>query len=211
MKFVDQATIRVVAGKGGDGCLSFLREKHRPKGGPDGGDGGHGGSIYIAADRGLNTLADFRYVRLYRAHHGRGGAGRQCTGRNGADLIIRAPPGTAVSDAQTAEFIGEVLRVGERLLVARGGGGGPAPPLFPSPSTLPPPPAPPSLPCPSPHLSLSCHQRPEVEEMVSKATSLLMYSVPFSLQYHFKFLLSSTVGSSELYHQYKVHISSLHH
>jgi len=124
MKFVDQATIRVVAGKGGDGCLSFLREKHRPKGGPDGGDGGHGGSIYIAADRGLNTLADFRYVRLYRAHHGRGGAGRQCTGRNGADLIIRAPPGTAVSDAQTAEFIGEVLRDGERLLVARGGGGG---------------------------------------------------------------------------------------
>ena len=124
MKFVDEATIRVVAGKGGNGCLSFLREKHRPKGGPDGGDGGDGGSVYLTADAGLNTLADFRYVRLYRAPDGGGGAGRDCFGRNGADLTVRTPPGTVVTDAHTAELIGDVLRDGERLLVARGGRGG---------------------------------------------------------------------------------------
>ncbi len=124
MKFVDQATIRVVAGKGGDGCLSFLRERHRPKGGPDGGDGGAGGSIYLAADRRLTTLADFRYVRLYRARGGQGGAGRDCFGRGGADLTLRAPPGTIVSDAHTGERIGEVVREGARLLLARGGKGG---------------------------------------------------------------------------------------
>ena len=100
MKFVDEATIRVIAGKGGNGCLSFLREKYRPKGGPDGGDGGHGGSVYVRADIGLNTLADFRYVRLYRAERGQGGAGRDRFGRCGDDLTVRTPPGTVVSDAE---------------------------------------------------------------------------------------------------------------
>ena len=124
MKFVDEATIRVVAGKGGNGCLSFLREKHRPKGGPDGGDGGDGGSVYLTAVGGLNTLADFRYARLYRAHSGQGGAGRDRFGRNGADLTVRTPPGTVVTDAQTGELIGDVIGHGDHLLVARGGKGG---------------------------------------------------------------------------------------
>ena len=124
MKFVDEATIRVVAGKGGDGCLSFLREKNRPRGGPDGGDGGDGGDIYLTATAGLNTLADFRYVRLYRAPGGRGGAGRDRLGGNGADLTIRTPPGTVVTDAETSEMIGDVVGHGDRLLVARGGKGG---------------------------------------------------------------------------------------
>ncbi len=124
MKFVDEATIRVVAGKGGNGCLSFLREKFRPKGGPDGGDGGHGGSVYLSADSGLNTLADFRYARLYRARNGQGGAGKDRFGKNGADLIVKTPLGTLVTDAHTTELIGDVVRHGERLLVARGGKGG---------------------------------------------------------------------------------------
>ena len=124
MKFVDEATIRVVAGKGGSGCLSFLRERHRPKGGPDGGDGGHGGSVYLTADGGLNTLADFRYVRLYRAPSGQSGGGRDCHGKNGADLIVRTPPGTVVTDGETEELIGDVVRDGDDLLVARGGAGG---------------------------------------------------------------------------------------
>ena len=124
MKFVDEATIRVVAGKGGSGCLSFLREKFRPKGGPDGGNGGDGGSIYLTADSNLNTLADFRYIRLYRADNGQGGAGRDRFGKNGADLIIRMPPGTVVTDFHTSELIGDVVGHGDHLLVARGGLGG---------------------------------------------------------------------------------------
>ncbi|MEM7194564.1 MAG: Obg family GTPase CgtA [Pseudomonadota bacterium] len=121
MKFVDEATIRVIAGKGGNGCLSFLREKFRPKGGPDGGDGGDGGSIYLIADSGLNTLADFRYTRLYKAQSGESGAGRDCNGRKGEDLIIKVPLGTMVTDAETLESIGDVVAHGQSLLVARGG------------------------------------------------------------------------------------------
>ncbi len=124
MKFVDEANIHVVAGKGGNGCLSFLREKCRPKGGPDGGDGGVGGSVYLVSAGGLNTLADFRYARLRRAGNGQGGAGRDRGGKNGADLFLKTPPGTIVTDAHTAEKIGDVTRDGEVLLVARGGKGG---------------------------------------------------------------------------------------
>ena len=124
MKFVDEAAIRVVAGDGGNGCLSFLREKYRPRGGPDGGDGGDGGSVYLAADLRLTTLADFRHTRLYRARAGAGGAGRGKFGRRGADLTVRTPPGTVVTDASTEEWIGDVLPDGEKLLVARGGRGG---------------------------------------------------------------------------------------
>ncbi len=121
MKFVDEATIRVIAGRGGDGCLSFLREKYRPKGGPDGGDGGDGGSIFLIAKGGLNTLSDFRFARLHRAKNGQGGAGRDRFGKAGEDLEIDVPPGTIVSDAQTCELIGELTRDGERLLIAQGG------------------------------------------------------------------------------------------
>ncbi len=121
MKFVDEATVRIIAGKGGNGCLSFLREKFRPKGGPDGGDGGNGGSIYLIAKNGLNTLADFRYIRLYRAKNGGGGAGKDRFGKNGNDLLIDVPLGTLVSDAESNELIGDVTREGQRLLVAEGG------------------------------------------------------------------------------------------
>lgn len=121
MKFVDEAFIKVEAGDGGAGSASFRREKYIPRGGPDGGDGGHGGSVYLVADEGLNTLVDFRHARLHRAERGQNGMGRQMTGRNGADLEVRVPVGTRASDAETGEIIGELLTHGERLLVARGG------------------------------------------------------------------------------------------
>jgi len=121
MKFVDEAVIRVIAGKGGNGAMSFLREKYRPNGGPDGGDGGNGGSIYLTADSGLNTLADFRFTRLYRAKDGESGSGRECFGKYGEDLVINVPLGTVVSDVETGEVIGEVLTENNQLLVARGG------------------------------------------------------------------------------------------
>ena len=91
MKFVDEATIYVEAGKGGNGCVSFRREKYIPKGGPDGGDGGDGGSIYMVTDTGLNTLADFRYLRSFKAQNGEPGKGRECTGKSGEDLINGVP------------------------------------------------------------------------------------------------------------------------
>ena len=124
MKFVDEAEIRVIAGKGGNGALSFLREKYRPHGGPDGGDGGNGGSVYLIADSGLNTLADFRYTRVYKAENGQNGAGRDRYGKYGADLVIKVPLGTTVTDAETEELIGDVVRQEERLLVAKGGARG---------------------------------------------------------------------------------------
>jgi len=98
MKFVDEATIRVEAGKGGDGCLSFRREKFIPKGGPDGGDGGDGGSIYLLVDEGLNTLVDFRHDRLFRAKNGQPGMGRDRIGKKAEDLVIKVPLGTLVYD-----------------------------------------------------------------------------------------------------------------
>ncbi len=124
MKFVDEATIRVEAGNGGGGCASFRREKFVPRGGPDGGDGGDGGSVYLVGDEGLNTLADFRHTRRFRAPHGAKGGGRNRSGRTGADRFIRVPLGTRVLDAATGEWIGEITRHDERLLVARGGRGG---------------------------------------------------------------------------------------
>jgi GTP-binding protein len=121
MKFVDEAVIRVEAGNGGKGCVSFRREKYIPYGGPDGGDGGNGGSIYLAADEGLTTLVDFRYRRLFRAVHGQPGGGNQCSGKAGADVTIRVPVGTLVYDVDTSELLGDLVSHGERLLVARGG------------------------------------------------------------------------------------------
>ncbi len=124
MKFVDEVTITVEGGRGGDGSASFRREKYIPRGGPDGGDGGRGGSVYLEGDEGLNTLADYRHDRYFAAEPGQHGSGRQCTGRSGADRAVRVPVGTAVSVEETGELIGEITAHGERLLVAKGGGGG---------------------------------------------------------------------------------------
>ncbi len=121
MKFVDEASIRVEAGDGGNGVASFRREKYIPKGGPDGGDGGDGGSVYLLADSGLNTLVDFRHMRRHRAERGQNGMGRNCTGRSGEDLYVRVPVGTRVMDEDTQETIGELLNDGQELLVAKGG------------------------------------------------------------------------------------------
>ena len=124
MKFVDEATIRVQAGNGGHGCLSFRREKFVEKGGPDGGDGGAGGSVYLRADSAMNTLVDFRVARKFRAESGQGGAGRNKTGKSGTDLDVTIPCGTVVHDVDTGELIGDLTVPGERLIVAAGGTGG---------------------------------------------------------------------------------------
>ncbi|SET16762.1 GTP-binding protein [Marinobacter segnicrescens] len=121
MKFVDEATIIVEAGKGGHGCLSFRREKYVPKGGPDGGDGGDGGSVYLEADDSLNTLIDYRFQRKHKAQNGQPGAGRNCTGIKGDDLVLPVPVGTTVVDMDTHEVLGDLTHVGQRLKVAQGG------------------------------------------------------------------------------------------
>jgi len=124
MKFVDEATIRVNGGRGGSGSASFRREKYVERGGPDGGDGGRGGSVYLIGDSGVNTLADFRVARRYRAEDGKPGARRQMTGRGGQDCLVRVPVGTIVSDRETGEIIGDVTAHEQRLLVAAGGEAG---------------------------------------------------------------------------------------
>jgi GTPase len=124
MKFVDEARARVQAGNGGRGSASFRREKFVPFGGPDGGDGGHGGSVYLRAASGSNTLADFRIERTFKAGHGEPGGANDCSGRAGADLYVPVPIGTVVRDADTHEVLGDLTRDGETLLVARGGKGG---------------------------------------------------------------------------------------
>ena len=121
MKFTDEAKIEVVAGKGGDGCLSFRREKYIAEGGPNGGDGGNGGSVYLEADSGLNTLVDFRYKRLFRAKHGEHGKGKECTGKKGEDLIIKVPVGTLVYDIETEECLIDLIKHEQKQLVAQGG------------------------------------------------------------------------------------------
>lgn len=121
MKFVDEALIKVTAGNGGHGCLSFRREKFIPFGGPDGGDGGDGGSIYLEGDEGLNTLIDFRYQRQFKAENGQSGMGSNCTGKRGEDLIIHVPVGTMVFEADTGELLGDINHPKERLIVAQGG------------------------------------------------------------------------------------------
>ena len=124
MKFVDEATIQVHAGRGGNGCVSFRREKFVPRGGPDGGDGGHGGSVYLIAKSGINTLAEFRVRRRFAAENGRGGAGRQRTGASGKDLYVPVPAGTVISDIDTEEVLGDLAGAGQTLKVAQGGRGG---------------------------------------------------------------------------------------
>ena len=124
MKFVDEAIIEVHAGKGGDGVASFRREKFVPRGGPDGGDGGRGGSLYALADRNLNTLIDYRYARIHRARDGENGRGADQYGKSASDIELRVPVGTVVSDLETGEAIADLDRDGTRVLVARGGAGG---------------------------------------------------------------------------------------
>ncbi len=124
MKFVDEAVISVDAGNGGAGCLSFRREKYIPKGGPDGGDGGHGGSVFLIADENLNTLIDYRFQPRYRADNGRPGAGRNKTGAKGEDLMLKVPVGTTVYDEESNTLIGEVVADGDVMMIAEGGRGG---------------------------------------------------------------------------------------
>jgi len=123
-KFIDEARIVVHAGKGGDGAVSFRREKYVPRGGPDGGDGGRGGSLYAVADRNLNTLIDYRYSRIHRAKDGQGGHGKQCSGRSADDVHLRMPVGTMITDRSTGEVVGDLAADGETALLARGGRGG---------------------------------------------------------------------------------------
>ncbi|NLN10349.1 MAG: GTPase ObgE, partial [Acidobacteria bacterium] len=122
--FLDEATIHVRGGRGGRGCVAFRREKYVPRGGPSGGDGGQGGSVVLLADARLNTLYHLQFQSLYPAERGRHGEGSRRTGRSGADLEVRVPPGTVIDDAATGERLGELLADGERLVVAQGGRGG---------------------------------------------------------------------------------------
>src|SRR6185312_5915152 len=124
MKFIDEAQIEVIAGDGGNGAVSFRREKYVPRGGPDGGDGGRGGSIYAVADRNINTLIDYRYARIHRAKSGESGRGADQYGRGAQDIVLRMPVGTVIADADTGELIADLARDGERALLARGGVGG---------------------------------------------------------------------------------------
>ena len=124
MQFIDEATIRVTAGKGGNGCLSFRREKYIPKGGPDGGNGGVGGSVYLVADDSLNTLVDFRYQPSFKAESGLAGSGQNKTGSAGENYLIRVPVGTTVINEETQEILGDLEENKETLLVAKGGSRG---------------------------------------------------------------------------------------
>ncbi len=124
MKLVDEVEITVTAGNGGNGCVGFRREKFIPLGGPDGGDGGTGGSVWLVADENLNTLVDFRHERSFRAQRGENGMGRQMYGKGGEDKVITVPVGTVITNVDTDEVIGDLVAHGDRLLVARGGKGG---------------------------------------------------------------------------------------
>lgn len=122
--FIDEVVIELNAGKGGNGCMAFRREKYVEMGGPFGGNGGHGGNIYFEVDEGLNTLIDLRYKKIYKAKNGEHGEGKGCNGKNAEDLIIKVPPGTVVTDLDTNLIIGDLTKTHEKLLVASGGRGG---------------------------------------------------------------------------------------
>jgi GTP-binding protein len=124
MKFFDEARIEVIAGSGGDGSASFRREKFVPRGGPDGGDGGRGGSIIAIADCNLNTLIDYRYMRIFRAKNGEPGRGRDCFGKGAEDIILRVPVGTVIREAETGTVIADLATDGAQALIAKGGKGG---------------------------------------------------------------------------------------
>ena len=124
MKFIAEANIEPHAGKGGDGSASFRREKFVPRGGPDGGDGGRGGSIFAQADRNINTLVDYRFKRIHRAKNGEPGRGADCNGRSAEDVILRVPVGTVVTDAETGEPVADLATHDQVELLAKGGDGG---------------------------------------------------------------------------------------
>jgi len=124
MKFIDEANIEVIAGDGGDGAVSFRREKYIPRGGPDGGDGGRGGSIWAIADRNINTLIDYRYARIHRAKPGERGRGADQYGRGSEDIVLRMPVGTLITDAETGESVADLSIHGQKALLAQGGKGG---------------------------------------------------------------------------------------
>jgi len=124
MKFIDESKIEVIAGDGGNGAASFRREKFIAKGGPDGGDGGWGGSVYALADRNINTLVDYRFARMHRAKNGESGRGADCYGKGADDIILRMPVGTVITDINSGEQIADLAHDGERALLAQGGKGG---------------------------------------------------------------------------------------
>ncbi len=124
MKFIDEATIKVYAGDGGNGVATFRREKYEPMGGPSGGDGGKGGSIYAVADLNINTLVDYRYTRTFRAQRGENGRGAECYGAKGEDMILRVPVGTVISDKATGHMIVDLAEHGQKVLLAKGGNNG---------------------------------------------------------------------------------------
>ncbi len=124
MKFIDEAIIQVLAGKGGDGVASFRREKFIPKGGPDGGDGGRGGSVFAIADRNINTLIDYRFARIHRAKNGQNGQGSDRYGKSAEDIVLRVPVGTLIKDSTTGETIADLVRDQQKVMLAKGGAGG---------------------------------------------------------------------------------------
>src|SRR5579862_7191867 len=124
MKFIEEARIRVEAGDGGNGCCSFLRLKFMPNGGPDGGNGGDGGSIFLEADEGINTLVDYRYTKRFQAKNGEKGRGRDCSGKAGPDMVLQVPVGTMIYDEDTEEVIADLTHNKQRVCVAKGGAHG---------------------------------------------------------------------------------------
>ncbi len=124
MKFIDEAIIEAIAGDGGNGSASFRREKYVPRGGPDGGDGGRGGSIYAVADGNINTLIDYRYARIHRAKRGENGRGADQYGKGAEDIALRVPVGTLIADADSGAVVADLARDGDRVEIARGGKGG---------------------------------------------------------------------------------------
>jgi GTPase len=124
MKFIDEAKIEVIAGDGGNGVASFCREKFRPFGGPDGGDGGKGGSIFAVADRNINTLVDYRYSKLHKARDGENGRGSDCYGKGADDIFLRMPVGTLIVDQNNGEVVADLTEHGQEVLLAKGGEGG---------------------------------------------------------------------------------------
>ena len=122
--FVDRVEIEIIAGKGGDGCMAFRREKHVPFGGPCGGDGGDGASVVIRAKSGVNSLVSFAHQRHWRADHGSPGLGSDCHGRSGKDLILNVPPGTVLIDKETGLELRDLVNDGDEIVAARGGRGG---------------------------------------------------------------------------------------
>ena len=124
MKFLDLAKVHIRSGAGGNGCISFRREKYIEFGGPDGGDGGRGGDVWAEAVDGLNTLIDFRYQQHFFAQNGQGGMGRQRTGKDGTDIVLRVPVGTEILDEDQETVIADITELGQRVLLAKGGNGG---------------------------------------------------------------------------------------